>query len=571
MERQRPDTTSDEIDLYIRTYYSLLRSSGEVRVRSFEEAHIYSKSSLHEGAADVRPDISAFSYAAGRVPEVMPDVRRVLLGQAEEQFISAGSDVPTWERHSARGRRRPFRYDGRGTLAAYIASASDIDDLVPILVAYQIEWNKMHLLLSQTEIGRQLAAGTIAYDDSRAMDEQLAVALDLDIDLIGRLKQALGRSYVQGIRSIAQTRFDMRLHLLAGSFNHYQRAAQKWWRGIEPVYQATRADRPRKRPVYFVSSNVHSMANLLGGYALEHKDELLATAKKHNPDSVWPQLERAIADGSDEAVNLLYFVLRTHVRSPGVMEHVQRWDESHGIVTVPDPGHVEVGAQVIELDKLVPERIDPRLQMPGIERLRKSEAVIINIDYPLGMAAYQLLSRVGQGVGDIRGLYIMGKAATLNGRVGDVMISKVVQDEHSKNTYILRNAFTSGDVSPYLRYGTVFDSQKALTVRSAFLQNREYMGVFYREGYTVLEMEAGPFLSGVFELIDPRRHPNDELVNISDRAPFDLGILHYASDTPYSRRQSLLSKSLGFFGIDSTYACAIAITRRILQQEVARL
>ena len=33
MDRQRPRTTSDEIDLYIRTYYSLLRSSGEVRVR----------------------------------------------------------------------------------------------------------------------------------------------------------------------------------------------------------------------------------------------------------------------------------------------------------------------------------------------------------------------------------------------------------------------------------------------------------------------------------------------------------------------------------------------------------
>ena len=34
MERQRPDTTSNEIELYIRTYYSVLRSTGEVRVRS---------------------------------------------------------------------------------------------------------------------------------------------------------------------------------------------------------------------------------------------------------------------------------------------------------------------------------------------------------------------------------------------------------------------------------------------------------------------------------------------------------------------------------------------------------
>jgi hypothetical protein len=51
----------------------------------------------------------------------------------------------------------------------------------------------------------------------------------------------------------------------------------------------------------------------------------------------------------------------------------------------------------------------------------------------------------------------------------------------------------------------------------------------------------------------------------------DLGIVHYASDTPYSRRQSLLSKSLSYFGVDSTYACAIAIVRRIFQQEIARL
>jgi len=48
-------------------------------------------------------------------------------------------------------------------------------------------------------------------------------------------------------------------------------------------------------------------------------------------------------------------------------------------------------------------------------------------------------------------------------------------------------------------------------------------------------------------------------------------VLHYASDTPYSRRQSLLSKSLGAFGMDSTYACALAITRQILAREIERI
>ena len=40
----------------------------------------------------------------------------------------------------------------------------------------------------------------------------------------------------------------------------------------------------------------------------------------------------------------------------------------------------------------------------------------------------------------MRGIYVMGKAATLNGRVGDVMISSVVHDEHSLNTYLCATA-----------------------------------------------------------------------------------------------------------------------------------
>jgi hypothetical protein len=108
-------------------------------------------------------------------------------------------------------------------------------------------------------------------------------------------------------------------------------------------------------------------------------------------------------------------------------------------------------------------------------------------------------------------------------------------------------------------------------VRSAFLQNRDYMGVFYKEGYTVLEMETGPYLSAIYEIVNPNRHPQDEIVHLSNQTPFDVGILHYASDTPYSRRQSLLSKSLSYFGVESTYGCALAIVRRIFSQEIARL
>jgi hypothetical protein len=195
----------------------------------------------------------------------------------------------------------------------------------------------------------------------------------------------------------------------------------------------------------------------------------------------------------------------------------------------------------------------------------------LNIDYPLGMAAYHVFSQVSTAGGSILGVYIMGKAATLNARVGDVMIPNVVYDEHSRNSYLFRNSFTAQEVTPYLNYGTVFDNQKAVTVRGTILQNRDFMNIFYEEGYTDIEMEAGPYLSAIYEDVYPRRYPLDEIVNLFINAPYDIGLMHYASDTPISRRQSLLSKSLLYFGVDATYATTIAVLRRILSKEVERL
>ena len=150
------------------------------------------------------------------------------------------------------------------------------------------------------------------------------------------------------------------------------------------------------------------------------------------------------------------------------------------------------------------------------------------------------------------------------------MIPNVVYDEHSRNSYLFRNCFSAEQVAPYLKFGTVFDNQKAVTVRGTVLQNREFMHVFYEEGYTDIEMEAGPYLSSIYEDIYPKRYPTNEIVNLFINAPYDIGLIHYASDTPISKRQMLLSKSLSYFGVDATYATSVAVMRRILTAEVER-
>jgi hypothetical protein len=568
MERMPPVLPSDEIDLYVQTYTSLLRSTGDVRVRAFEEAHAFSRSSLHEGALSLTPDVSAFAYAAGRLPQEMPDVRLVVLGQSHELFEQAGFDVRKWRRVTTRGRRRPMRYDDAATLACFIASESDIDDLVPILTAYQIEWNKMHRRLHG--IGAAIESQEAALPPGKT----LAHLLGVKPDTLAKLVDAFGGTFEKDVRTMARRPLDASVRMLAPRYSQYQRAAQRWWSGVEPSYLRPEG-RVRRPPVYFVSSNTHAIANLVGGSAREHQGAILDYIARKNPEGL---AERALAtarSGSEaELAPFLYFFLRAWLHEDASGERIRAVREHEargGLLHLSGPGHVDVDAQIIEVAKLVPERLDARLRVDGAEKLRASEAVIVNIDYPLGMAAYHLLSRLGQGVGEIRGVYVMGKAATLNGRVGDVSLSGVVYDEHSRNTFLFENAFGSSDVRKHLRYGSVFDNQSALTVRSAFLQNKRYMNTFYRDGYTVLEMEAGPFLSAIYELVNTSRVPENEIVNMSAQTPFDVGFLHYASDTPNSRRQSLLSKSLSFFGVDATYACAIAIVRRILEQEVASL
>ena len=108
--------------------------------------------------------------------------------------------------------------------------------------------------------------------------------------------------------------------------------------------------------------------------------------------------------------------------------------------------------------------------------------------------------------------------------------------------------------------------KKRLLHPGTFLQNPGYMDVFYREGYTDIEMEAGPYLSAVYEAFRPKRHPSDEIVNLY-QVPFDVGFLHYASDTPMKKGHNLGAGSLQFTGVEPTYATAIAILRRIFEKE----
>lgn len=566
MERTVPRTASEEIELYLRTVYSLLRSSTEVQIRTVEEVHAGMNSLLHTHARDRKPDTSAFFYSMQRLPSCMPMVRSVIMGQSFSVFSHNGyRDIADWQPVSARARRRRSFFNRKDTLACFISSRSDIDDLVPSLTAYQIEWNKLHELLQDLPDDFDFSRIT---DDSNAF-KQLADTILFSIEDLTRLKLLWGDDFESLIQQAKSQKCSLRIRLISSSLSEYWRSTRAWWEGIEKAHPEL-----LDRPVYFVSSNTHSLANILTGYALtkrEHLLELLEHDENQDLMAEWQEIQDRNSQSSEE--NFFYYLLKSYQQTPGGRYAVQEQAQAElaaGIHRISSMHNFDIDAQVIDLSKLRSESVDPRLKDDQIACLSNSDALILNIDYPLGLAAYNVLSKVAEHVSPILGIYSMGKAATLNGVIGDVMIPTVVHDEHSQNTYLFSNVFKAADVSPYLVYGTVLDNQKAVSVMGTFLQNARFMDVFYREGYTDIEMESGSYLSAIYEMVRPRRHPVNEIASLYE-APFDIGILHYASDTPLSKGKNLGAGALSYFGMDSTYACTIAILRRILHLECKRM
>jgi hypothetical protein len=591
MDRTPPSAGNEEIELYVRTIYSLLRSSGPIRLRSLEETHIGMNSSLHYRAGLPEIEMAAFIYSAMRLPPCFPDVSMVVLGQMEEVFRRRGYlNVETWPRVRARARRRKMYFDAEHKiLATFISSVSDIDDMIPLMVTYQIEWNKFHdkLMRNRSSLPFLLAAeeklsgngvGHAAIDDKAQLTgehlETLRQVLELSADDFDLLHGAWpGQQLVDNLRKALEHRLDVRVNVLGGGLTDYRKAVQLWWHQLEEDFSTDLTD----RPIYFVSSNTHSLINLLSGFVWQKRQEIVDFVLAEKPEGLHDEHARLQEEHRDQFGNFLYYASRLYLNHPHYREKARQQlaeqEAAVGLIQVSNPHGLDVEAQLIELAKLVPSWMDQRLGTfteEEIDLLQSSDALIFNIDYPLGMAAYHIFSQVSTSVSDLLGVYILGKAASLNGRVGDVMIPNVVYDEQSKNTFLFRNCFTAQDVAPFLNYGAVFDNQKAVTVRGTFLQNREFMHVFYEESYTDIEMEAGPYLSAIYEDIYPKRYPVNEIVNIFINAPYDIGILHYASDTPISRRQTLLSKSMSYFGVDATYATSIPVVQRILRQEIER-
>lgn len=537
--------TTEEIETHVRTYRSLLKSAGRVKISQLTGSHIAMRSVLHEKAGAKEVDAAAFIYALLRLPFCIRKVRTVILGQSYSVFHKNGyAKIGRWRKVEAPGRRRKMHYDGGETLAVYIASVTDVDDIVTLLTAFQIEWNKLHAGLKDEK------------HPERRM-EKLFASNDLN-----RIRLILDKDYPVLVSSMKRRTMDVTVKLLAGSYMEYSKATKRWWDHVERNAKHLALYR---RPVYFVSSNTHSLVNVLCGYALSKEKELtrfLYESKNELLISLWEQIESGSYPANREHF-LFYIAKKYAAANPAFLKEKEAAERSLGIVTVAPFHYLDINVQLFEL-----RRFSDASKVLGMDckHLAASDAVVVNIDYPLGWAAYQVLTKIGQNVDVVRGIYLMGKAATLNANIGDILIPTTIFDQHTKNVYAVKNAFAASDFSKIFRTGAVLDDQKTVSVKGTFLQSKELLAAWYKEGYTTVEMEAGPYMNAVYEFVYYNRYMEQQFLNLTS-TPFELGVVHYASDTPNSKATNLGVRNLAYEGVEATYSATRAIIKKIIEKE----
>lgn len=548
------------IENNVRSYRSALKSNLEITINSLSNPHLKMNSLLHNlGKNQKQVDFSALVYSLDRLPKIIDETEKIVLGQNPEVFTEAGyKDVPSWTETKSKNRRRVAYFNSKKNILAYfIASVSDIDDIVNTLIALQTEWNKFNSLfkkhyplysLFEKDLGSQAFFKKLKTNDKEWHS----------------FISSLGRKWNFKLKKIYKSPLNLKIQLLSASWLNYTKTTQKWWKNIATTVSPT--FHISHQEIYFVSSNSHSLLNIFTGFPLANQFKILANLKSLHPllYQKWAKIQdkTSLLDPND----FIYFASKYFLSNPAVKKAYQDYQKKLGILTIPNANYLDITTQIFPVKNLVKSgHIDPRLKIKNHLKLEKSKALIFNIDYPLGFCAYHVLTEVMENVKKIKGVYILGKAATLNSEVGDILIPRLVFDEHTQNSYLFKNCFN--EFFPFINnQGSVLTNQKAASVLGTFLENRALLNSYFKNNITVVEMESGPYLGAVTESCYDQQAPKATIVDLNN-PPFDLGIINYTSDTPYSSLQNLGDSKLGINGIEPVTIGTLAILQRIINLE----
>ncbi|MDD3117709.1 MAG: hypothetical protein PHQ27_00895 [Victivallales bacterium] len=524
-------------------YLKLFASADSINIADLENGYTSFISNLHPDACDTAVDSSILAYVLPRLPSCIPSVSHVILAPAISAITDpffAGSE---WKPVSAQARRRFARFNGHDTLVMFLNSISDIDDIIPCLSAFQLEWNKMHRLFADFD------------NFSGKSIKSLSANLGLSVNQVTKFATFWDNPFRDFFELTAKTPKHLRVTLRDFDHNHIIAAVDKW---IAALKEYCPLLTERDRPFYFVSSNLHSLANMIGGYGLARTADIDDFLSKHSDHAIAKAFHLACRKQDPYSlINLRYYALPDFLGHTGRTNEEQCHIEDKGIVTYRNLPCLQLDAQVFDLTCSTPDTADLRIR-DALARGKKEQAVILNIDYPLGALAAHILERVAIQIRCPDGVFIMGKAATLQDRVGDIMLPNMVYDIHSRHLYNFSNSVRASILNPLTRVCRVKEQEYALTVWSPIMVDYHMMRCFHQLAFNSIEMEAGQFLEAFARLNGIKITPESRSIDFREHQTIPFGLIHYASDAPLNEN-NLLSTSMGLSGVEAVNVCAAGL------------
>jgi hypothetical protein len=291
------------------------------------------------------------------------------------------------------------------------------------------------------------------------------------------------------------------------------------------------------RPIHIVSANLHSVVNLLYGFA---------AIKKSKTMSIEGDLYQFIPQ------------IRT------ISEEIKAYGHDHGLTTVSDHSGTHIDCQIIDSAHFESLTFHPEISI-AVPESDQEKPVIIVIDYAFGTQAFELMENLLKPFTDanttrylnIQSIAIMGKAGILTGKKGDIMLATAHVFEGTSDNYIFENDLNARE------FDTTVDVHTGpmVTVLGTSLQNRDVLQKFLEDWKTVgLEMEGGHYQRAIGAAIIKGNISKD----------VTLRYAYYGSDNPLMTGHTLAAGAMGEEGVKPTYMITKVLLEKIFPSKARK-
>jgi len=527
-------STEASVGSHINHYRQLLAGGKPVLLSRFVDTYLRMKPLLHNLASSPDFDLPALKYSATRLPEKIYQVKKIIISQNQNDFDKNGVKHGVKNIVESKNRRRLMYYDAaHKSLCCLINSDSDIDDLINLLLIYLIEYRKIKKnLVNPAKLN---PVSEVFLSDWPEMQTYLF-----------------------------HHDFDPQVQVYPTAESVYISNCHHWW---QDQAMQSRFLGLKDTPVYFVSSNSHSMVNIIGGYINFKQNYIFDFIAKHHTDIYQQWFDSKVQKNLYQVNDFLYYLSNEFLSgNPEYINDKKSYESKLGVIELNKISNFPVDTQIIPLKSLaLSSHLDPNLTIPNRKKILDSPAVIVNVQYPLGIAAKYLLNEMIGYFAKIIGVYIIGKAAILNGSIGDIQIPDIVSDEITNNIYKFDNIFNN--FFPFTAYiSKILTHQKAACVYGTLLENGNQIGNYRQSGFNIIEMESSNYLTALVENFMLNKTPvSRSFYYAIDKLPLDFGIINYASDNPIT--ENLGHETYEFKSIETTYLPTLTVLQRIINLE----